>query len=212
MVYPDGEKENMELIRHYFPDLTDRQQEQLAALGPLYSDWNDKINVISRKDIAHLYLHHVGHSLAIARYTKFEAGMQVLDAGTGGGFPGIPLAILFPEVQFTLLDATAKKIKVVEAIAKAIGLTNVKPLQSRLEDHLGEYDMVISRAVSDMAQMVAWTRHLMHRRRWIFLKGGLVKELRKELPPRYKMTFTPIQGYFRDAWFEEKYIVEVEEV
>lgn len=128
--------------------------------------------MISRKDIDHLYEHHVLHSLALAKYNAIEADMHILDVGTGGGFPGIPLAILFPEVQFTLLDATAKKLHVVNDVATTIGLENVKAIHSRVEDHEGEYSMAISRAVSSLSQLVAWTRHLIPSQHWIVYKGG----------------------------------------
>jgi len=202
----------MELIQIYFPALTERQTKQLTSLGPLYRDWNEKINVISRKDIDHLYEHHVLHSLALAKYNPFETGMHVLDAGTGGGFPGIPLAILYPEVQFTLLDATAKKIHVAQEVAAGIGLENIIGVHARLEEHKGEYDVVTSRAVSTLPQMVSWTGHLVPSQRWIFLKGGDPAEIRKELPPRYSVVCTPVNKYFKEEYFAGKYIVEVQKV
>lgn len=202
----------MELIQSYFPELTEKQKKQLTALGPLYREWNEKINVISRKDIEHLYEHHVLHSLALAKYNPFESGMNVLDAGTGGGFPGIPLAILYPEVMFTLLDATAKKILVAKEVAAHIGLENVNGVHARLEEHRGEYDLVTSRAVSTLPQMVAWTGHLVPSQKWIFLKGGDPAEIRKELPPRYNVVCTPVNRYFREDYFSGKYIVDVKRV
>ena len=202
----------MELIQSYFPGLSEKQIKQLTALGPLYREWNEKINVISRKDIDHLYEHHVLHSLALVKYNPFEPGMHVLDAGTGGGFPGIPLAILYPEVQFTLLDATAKKIHVAQEVAAGIGLENVSVEHARLEEHRGVYDVVTSRAVSSLPQMVAWTSHLVPSQRWIFLKGGDASEIRKELPPRYSVLCTPVNKYFKEEYFSGKYIVEVKRV
>lgn len=199
----------MELILRYFPDLTAKQQAQLTALGDLYRHWNEKINVISRKDIDHLYAHHVLHSLTIARYDPFNDGMQVLDAGTGGGFPGIPLAIVYPGVQFTLLDATAKKIHVVEQVAAAIQLENVTAIHARLESHTGQFDIVMSRAVSSLGQLVSWSKHLMPVPRWIALKGGSPEALRKELPPFFKMTCIPVSRYFEGEYFLEKYILDV---
>ncbi len=199
----------MELIRHYFPALTPVQLDQLSSLGSLYREWNEKINVISRKDIDHLYEHHVLHSLALAKYNPFVSGMQVLDAGTGGGFPGIPLAILFPEVHFTLLDSTAKKIHVVQEIARHLGLANITATHARVEEHQGRYDLIVSRAVSTLTQMVAWTKHLVPAGHWIMLKGGDPKELRKELPPRYRLTFIPVKDYFREEYFSGKYIVDI---
>ena len=199
----------MELIQSYFPELSEKQKKQLLALGQLYREWNEKINVISRKDIDHLYEHHVLHSLALAKYNPFEAGMNVLDAGTGGGFPGIPLAILYPEVRFTLLDATAKKIRVAQEVATGIGLENINGVHARLEEHRGEYDVVTSRAVSALPQMIVWTDHLVPSQRWIFLKGGDATEIRKELPPWYSVVFTAVSKYFKEEYFAGKYIVDV---
>lgn len=199
----------MELILTYFQELSERQIKQLTALGPLYKDWNEKINVISRKDIDHLYEHHVLHSLTLAKYNPFESGIHVIDAGTGGGFPGIPLAILYPDVQFTLLDATAKKIHVAQEVAAGIGLENVNVVHARLEEHRGEYDVVTSRAVSSLPQMIAWTGHLVPSQRWIFLKGGDAAEIRKELPPKYSVECIPVNKYFREEYFSGKYIVDV---
>ncbi len=202
----------MELILTYFPDLTERQKEQFSALGPLYHAWNEKINVISRKDIDQVYEHHVLHSLSLAKYNPFEAGTQILDVGTGGGFPGIPLAIMFPEVRFTLLDATAKKIHVVSEVAEAVELDNVRAIHSRVEDHEGEYAIVVSRAVSSLSQMVAWSRHLVPSQRWIAFKGGVPAEIRKELPPRYEVISIPVSNYFKEAYFEGKYLVDVKRI
>jgi 16S rRNA (guanine527-N7)-methyltransferase len=200
----------MELILSYFPDLPPAQVKQLEAVEALYVDWNQKINVISRKDIDQLYLHHVLHSLVLAKYGALESGMKVLDLGTGGGFPGIPLAILFPEIQFTLLDGTAKKIRVVSEVTTAIGLQNVTAIHARVEDHQDPYDLITTRAVSDLAQTVKWSAHLMSSPRWLMLKGGDPKEFRKELPPVYKVISTPVSQYFKEEYFEGKYIVDVQ--
>jgi 16S rRNA (guanine527-N7)-methyltransferase len=199
----------MELIIKHFSDLNEKQIKQLTALGPLYSEWNEKINVISRKDIEHLYKHHILHSMILAKYFSFKPGSAILDVGTGGGLPGIPLAILFPEVQFTLLDSTAKKILVVNEIAKAIGLENITGVHSRVEDHKGNYDLIISRAVTTLTQMVAWTKHLVPDQHWIIFKGGIPSEIRKELPPKYKVISTPVTNYIKDDYFKDKYLVEV---
>jgi 16S rRNA (guanine527-N7)-methyltransferase len=199
----------MELILKYFPDLSERQKEQLEALGPLYREWNDKINVISRKDIDHLYKHHILHSLAMAKYYVFQPSELVLDVGTGGGFPGIPLAILFPETNFTLLDSTAKKIHVVNEVAKAVELENVTGIHARVEDHKGQYDLIISRAVTTLTQMVAWTKHLIPSHHWLIFKGGNPTEIRKELPPLYKVNSVPVTSFIDDPYFTDKYIVEV---
>jgi len=198
----------MELIRKYFPDLTEKQFRQLAALDALYKEWNEKINVISRQDIQFLYEHHVLHSLAIAKYHPFKPGMKVLDAGTGGGFPGIPLAIVFPEVQFTLLDSIAKKIHVVNEVITSLSLENAKGIQSRLEDYNEPVDIITSRAVSTLSQLTAWSKRSAAQR-WIILKGGTPQEFRKELPPRFSVQSIPVQKYFEEAYFEGKYIVDV---
>ena len=145
----------------------------------------------------------------LAKYDPFTKSKYVLDAGTGGGFPGIPLAIMFPHIQFTLLDSTAKKIHVVNEVVKALDLPNVTAVHTRVEDHHGVYDVVTSRAVSTLTQLVAWTKHLVPSLHWIVLKGGDQRELRKELPPLYKMIFTPVREYFEEEYFEGKLVVEV---
>ena len=199
----------MELIRSYFPELAEGQYAQLSSLGPLYADWNQKINVISRKDIDFLYEHHVLHSLALSKYHPFTSGMHILDAGTGGGFPGIPLAILYPEVNFHLLDATAKKIHVVKSISESLGLQNVHTYHSRLEEHEGNYDIILSRAVSTLRQLIDWTNHLTHNQRWIVLKGGEPKDFRKELPPQFKISFKAISDYFPLEYYTGKWIIDI---
>lgn len=199
----------MELILQYFPTLSDVQLAQLTALESLYRDWNDKINVISRKDIEHLYEHHVLHSLAIARLDLLTTGDHVLDVGTGGGFPGIPLAIMYPAVSFTLLDSTAKKIHVVQEIATSLGLKNVEAVHARMEAHQGSYDYIVSRAVSTLTQLVAWTKHIPPSKEWIALKGGSVAEIRKELLPVYAMQFISIEDMFARPYFSEKYVIRV---
>ena len=152
----------MEQILRYFPDLTDKQKEQFAALDALYRDWNAKINVISRKDIDNLYEHHVLHSLGIAKVIRFRPGSSVLDIGTGGGFPGIPLAILFPEVKFHLLDSIGKKVKVAQAVAEAIGLENVRCSHRNVMEEKEKYDFVVSRAVMQMGDLVKLIRKNVH--------------------------------------------------
>ena len=199
----------MDIILKYFPSLSDQQIEKFAALDALYKDWNEKINVISRKDIDHLYLHHVLHSLAIAKYDALRPGMKVLDAGTGGGFPGIPLAIYYPDVEFALLDSTAKKIHVVNEVISALGLTNATGIHSRLEEHKGEHDVLTSRAVSTLTQLATWTRNLTTISRWLILKGGDPKEIRKELPPRYNVLSMPINDFFEEEYFTGKYLVDI---
>ena len=200
----------MELIRKYFPALSDETFRQFEKLDAIYRNWNEKINVISRKDIDHLYEHHVLHSLAIAKFNPFKEGMNVLDVGTGGGFPGIPLAIMFPEVKFTLLDSVAKKIRVVNEVAKELELENVEVVHARAEDHKGRYDIVACRAVSTVAQMIAWTKHLVPAQRWIMLKGGDANEIRKETRPNYATKLIPVSQYFEEPYFTEKYLVTVQ--
>lgn len=204
----------MDEILKYFPDLTARQREQLAALDALYRDWNAKINVISRKDIDNLYPHHVLHSLAIGKMLRFRSGTRVLDFGTGGGFPGIPLAILFPEVRFKLIDGTAKKIRVASEVAAAIGLTNVKAEQRRGEEERGEFDFVVSRAVMPLPDLVKIVRKNISKEQRnalpngiIVLKGG---DLQAETAPfRNIVEQTDISTWFDDEWFREKHVVYV---
>lgn len=204
----------MELILKYFPDLTSDQQRQFAALDALYSDWNSKINVISRKDIAHLYEHHVLHSLAIPKFIRFRAGTSVLDFGTGGGFPGIPLAIYYPDVRFHLIDSTGKKVGVAGEVARAIGLKNVTVGHRRAEDEIGKYDFVVSRAVMPIADMLKIIRKNIVKTNknafpngLICLKGGdLNEEIRtiKHLSSVYEL-----KKIFEETYFETKKLVHV---
>ncbi|MEP6796034.1 MAG: 16S rRNA (guanine(527)-N(7))-methyltransferase RsmG [Saprospiraceae bacterium] len=200
----------MELIHKYFPELPEETFHQFEMLDAIYRNWNEKINVISRKDIDHLYEHHVLHSLAIAKLHPFKDGMEVLDLGTGGGFPGIPLAIMYPEVKFTLLDSVAKKIKVVIEVAAELKLENVSVVHARAEDYKGRYDLVVCRAVSTVSQMIAWSKHLVPAQKWIMLKGGDANEIRKETRPNYATKLIPISQYFEEPYFSEKYIVTVQ--
>jgi 16S rRNA (guanine527-N7)-methyltransferase len=195
----------------YFPDLTPAQQERFDKLGPLYEDWNSKINVISRKDIDELYTRHVLHSLAIAKVQGFLPGSDILDVGTGGGFPGIPLAILFPEVKFRLIDAIGKKITVVKAVADALDLENVSAEQMRAENDKGEYDFIVSRAVTNMPDFVSWVRNKTkkesrHQRHngILYLKGG---DLSDELAGFSKSETFEIRDFFDDPFFETKKVV-----
>ena len=200
------------LIADYF-QLSERQAEQFARLDALYRDWNAKINVISRKDIDNLYEHHVLHSLAIAKFVRFSAGTTVMDIGTGGGFPGIPLAILFPECRFVLVDSIGKKIKVASAIAEALGLTNVECIQERAEDEKRQFDFVVSRAVMPLPELVRLIRknirhdgqHNAVPNGLIVLKGG---GLDAEVAPfKRAAEVTPVTEYFPQEWFKGKYVV-----
>ena len=203
---------SMELIQRYFPNLTEKQKEQMAALKDLYTDWNTKINVISRKDIDNLYEHHVLHSLAIMKALRFKAGSNVLDFGTGGGFPGIPLAIMMPDVNFKLIDGTGKKIRVVEEVASAIGLENVTAEHLRGEDEKGKYDFVVSRAVMPLPDLVKIVKKNISQKQHnamlngvLVLKGGNVDA---EIHPyRKSVEVSPISNWFEEEWFKEKNVI-----
>lgn len=201
----------MEQILHYFPDLTPLQKEQFAQLYDLYSDWNAKINVISRKDIDELYTRHVLHSLGIAKVMAFKPGAAVMDVGTGGGFPGIPLAILFPETNFYLIDVIAKKIKVVNEVATALGLKNVKAEQKRAETVNEEFDFIVSRAVTNMPDFVKWVKDKTKKdsvhdfkNGILYLKGG---DLTEELAVYQTVQLFDLSDYFSDEFFETKKVV-----
>lgn len=204
----------MEEILKYFTDLTDKQKLQFAALFDLYKDWNEKINVISRKDIDNLYLHHVLHSLAIAKAVSFRPGTRILDFGTGGGFPGIPLAILFPGTQFKMIDGTGKKIRVVNEVATAIGLENVEAVHLRGEEEKGKYDFVVSRAVMPLPDLMKIVKKNVGKEQRnslpngvICLKGGNVEG---EMRPFKKIAeATEITNWFDEDWFKEKFVIYV---
>lgn len=203
-----------ELIFDYFPKLSERQKEQIEKLGQLYTFWNAQINVISRKDMGSLYLHHVLHSLAIAQFIRFSPGSHILDVGTGGGFPGIPLAILFPETQFHLVDSIGKKIKVVREVASALELKNVEADHIRAEQLDSKYDFVVSRAVTRLADFYPWVQGKFLKKHQhaipngiIYLKGGDLKEEIRE--SRLPAQVFPIGQYFKEAFFETKSIVYI---
>lgn len=202
----------MDIILKYFPDLTERQREQFAALLPLYEEWNAQINVISRKDMEHFYEHHVLHSLAIAKVLQFKPMAEVLDVGTGGGFPGVPLAIMFPDARFTLIDSIGKKIKVVSDVIERIALTNTKAMQIRAEQLDGEFDFVVSRAVTTLGEFVQWVKNKISKSQYndmrngiLYLKGG---DLKNELFPfRHKVKTWDISDFFEEEFFETKKVI-----
>lgn len=205
----------METILRYFPELTDTQKDQLSALYDLYADWNQKINVISRKDIENLYEHHVLHSLSIAKAIHFRPGSKIPDFGTGGGFPGIPLAILFPECEFKLIDGTGKKIRVATEVAQAIGLKNCHPAHLRGEEEKGMYDFVVSRAVMPLPDLMKIVKKNISRKDQInslpngviVLKGG---DVQAEIQPFKRICeVLDIDMWFNEEWFKGKHIIYV---
>ena len=204
--------DSISLILKYFPHLSQEQQQQIIMLDELYRDWNAKINVISRKDIDNLYEHHVLHSMSIAKLISFQPGTRILDFGTGGGFPGIPLAILFPECQFKLIDGTGKKIHVAQEVCQAIGLKNCQPEHLRGEDEKGRYDFVVSRAVMPLPDLVKIVRKNIAKEQHnalpngvICLKGG---DLQAEVHPyRHIADTTPLGNWFSEEWFKGKHVI-----
>ncbi|MDO9254178.1 MAG: 16S rRNA (guanine(527)-N(7))-methyltransferase RsmG [Bacteroidales bacterium] len=204
----------MELISKYFPDLTSDQADKFRQLEQLYIDWNNKINVISRKDMEHFYERHVLHSLGIAKVIQFTPGAQVMDVGTGGGFPGVPLAILFPDTRFLLVDSIGKKIKVVQEVAEAAGIKNIEAVKARAEEVKGKFDFVVSRAVTTLPDFIKWvenkikkeSRNNMHNG-ILYLKGG---DLEAELAPvKNKCQVFELSNYFVEDFFETKKVVHV---
>jgi 16S rRNA (guanine527-N7)-methyltransferase len=201
------------IIEHYFPNLSDRKKKQFTQLESLYGEWNEKINVISRKDIAELYERHVLHSISIARLIEFAPGSQILDVGTGGGFPGIPLSILFPQVDFYLIDSIGKKIKVVQEITNALDLRNVEARHQRAQEFKRPVDFVVSRAVTKMDDFVPWVKKNIAKKSKhnlpngiLYLKGGDLKEELKSFP---KATVFPLSDFFEEPFFETKKIGHV---
>ena len=204
---------NLELLEKYFPDLSEDQKDKFKILKDLYKDWNLKINVVSRKDIDELYLRHVLHSLGIAKIQPFKSNTSILDVGTGGGFPGIPLAILFPETSFRLVDSIGKKIKVVNEVVEGLGLRNVVTTNARVEEINGHFDFIVSRAVAAMPTFVHWTkgkiakdnRHEL-KNGILYLKGGDLSEELAEFP---KATVYDLHDYFEEDFFETKKVVHL---
>jgi 16S rRNA (guanine527-N7)-methyltransferase len=201
------------IIEKYF-EITPLQRDQFAKLGPLYAEWNEKINVISRKDVENLYVNHILHSLGVAKVMSFQKGAEVLDVGTGGGFPGIPLAILFPDTKFHLVDSIGKKITVVKEVSKAIGLTNVEAEQVRAEEIKHKYDFIVSRAVARMKEFYGWVRNKTKPKSLhtldngiLYLKGGDLDEEMKELKQPYSQY--DLTDFFQEEFFETKKVIFV---
>ncbi|TYP99539.1 16S rRNA m(7)G-527 methyltransferase [Tenacibaculum adriaticum] len=203
----------MDIILKYFPNLTETQIEQFSKLQELYKNWNLKINVVSRKDIDELYLRHVLHSLGIAKVMPFKPGAKVMDVGTGGGFPGIPLAILFPETQFHLVDSIGKKIKVVDEVVEGLGLENVKTTHGRVEEVKDTYDFIVSRAVAQMETFHRWVRNKVHKKHIHELKNGILYlkggDLTEELADFSKATIYNLPDFFEEDFFETKKVVHL---
>lgn len=208
----------MDYVRKYFPKLTEAQFQLFEQLGPLYREWNEKINLVSRKDIDNLYERHVLHSLAIVRFIQFKPGARVLDLGTGGGFPGIPLAIFFPQTEFKLIDGTRKKIHVVQDIIERLSLTNASAEQVRAEELKKEkFDFVVSRAVASLDKLLPWSQRLIREKQihampngLITLKGGNINAEIKALPKGEYVDKYPLDGWFEEDYFREKYLVYVQ--
>lgn len=205
---------NSDIILSYFPDLTQNQKDQFAQLDEQYRFWNARINLISRKDIDMLYVHHILHSLAIAKVVSFLPGEKILDVGTGGGFPGIPLAILFPDTSFHLVDSIGKKIKVVKEVSSALGLANVEATHARAEQINGQFNFVVSRAVTRLAEFYPWIKGKFLKDSGnsiqngiLYLKGGDLDEEIKE--SRLKATLIPLTDYFKEDYFLTKYVVYI---
>lgn len=207
------EKKNLELIQKYFPDLTEDQLQKFEKLEELYKDWNLKINVVSRKDIDELYLRHVLHSLGIAKVQQFLPDAQILDVGTGGGFPGIPLAILFPETHFHLVDSIGKKIKVVDEVVAGLELQNVKTTNSRVEEVKGNFDFIVSRAVAAMPTFVHWTKGKIAKKSRHELKNGILYlkggDLSEELEKYQSAKIYELSDIFEEDFFETKKVVHL---
>lgn len=204
----------MEIITKYFPNLTEKQQEQFKALYELYYDWNNKINVISRKDIENLYMHHVLHSLGIAKVITFRPGTKIMDMGCGGGFPGVPLAILFPEVQFHLVDSIGKKIRVATEISNAIGLSNIRATHSRAQDIKEKYHFVVSRAVMQLPELIKICRKNISKEQINVLPNGVIclkgGDIQAEVQPyRNVVDITPLENIFKEEFFKDKKAVYV---
>ena len=207
----------IELILKYFPDLTDEQKQQFEQLGPLYKEWNQRVNVVSRKDIDALYLHHVLHSLSVQKFMSFAEGSTILDLGTGGGFPGIPLAIMNPECNFLMIDGKAKKISVVNAVIEELGLQNARAIHKRSEELKLKFDFVLARAVTRLERLLSISLHLISDQHInklpngiIALKGGNLNEEIKEVSKYHSVEINSVNDYFDEEYFNEKYILYIQ--
>jgi len=206
---------DIQALKRYFPTLTDVQLVKYQQLTPIYEDWNSKINLISRKDMEHFYEHHVLHSLAIAKYFELLPGMKVMDIGTGGGFPGIPLAIMFPQTKFLLVDSIGKKIKVVNDVVEKLDLQNVTVIQERAENIKDKFDVIVSRAVTRLPDFVKWCNNKLRITNDIeaggvlYLKGGDIDEELRSVPKNWKRKTTPITKWFNEPYFVEKYVIHL---
>lgn len=204
--------DSVALIEKYFNNMSEEQRKQFAQLGEIYAEWNAKINVVSRKDMEHIYLHHILHSLAIAKVCNFADGAKVLDVGCGGGFPSVPLAIMFPNVQFTSCDSIGKKIRVVEGVCEAAGIKNIRTVNGRVEQLKEQFDYIVSRAVTDMPTFVGWVRRMVRKGEMgtrpngiLYLKGGdLTEELKAS---RRKWERIYLSEIFEEEFFETKQVV-----
>lgn len=210
-----NKKMNHFLIKKYFPHISEAQLAQYEQLAPLYEDWNSKINLISRKDMENFYEHHVLHSLAIAKYFDLLPGMKVMDIGTGGGFPGIPLAIMYPQTRFLLVDSIGKKIKVVQDVKEKLGLKNVTAVNDRAENIKDKFDVIVSRAVTQLPDFVKWCNGKLRITNDIeaggilYLKGGDIKEELRSVPKNWKRNMSAISKWFEEPYFEGKYVIQL---
>ena len=197
--------DSIALIEKYFPDLSEQQREQFARLGEVYAEWNAKINVVSRKDMEHIYLHHILHSLAIAKVCHFADGAQVLDVGCGGGFPSVPLAIMFPNAQFTACDSIGKKIRVVEGVCEAVGIKNIRTVNGRVEQLKEQFDYIVSRAVTDMPTFVGWVRGMVRKGEKGSLPNGILYLKGGDLTEELQASRCQWERYYISEFFEEEF-------
>ena len=197
--------DSVALIEKYFPNLSEQQREQFARLGEVYAEWNAKINVVSRKDMEHIYLHHILHSLAIAKVCHFADGAQILDVGCGGGFPSVPLAIMFPSVQFTACDSIGKKIRVVEGVCEAVGIKNIRTVNGRVEQLKEQFDYIVSRAVTDMPTFVGWVRGMVRKGEKGSLPNGILYLKGGDLTEELQASRRQWERYYISEFFEEEF-------